>query len=368
MRSEWNALLEKSEMNNPFLTWEWMYSWWEVYGKKTGLCIFALRDNAGSLIGIAPFQIVSKGFAGIGRLSILEFIGTSGDVTSEYLGIIAEKDNEKKVIFSIMERLFEEKFWTHADLRHFLATASALDYIRQWLQEHSCCYRAGSHSVCPFMELPGSMDDFFAAKSANFRKKIKEYLRVARRDLGLELSRADCSEELSLKMLALRQLHKARWGKKTRAFKTRRYLDFHQRVSGLFLENNWLRLFFLKHNNSYIAGIYCFFYNNVYYYYQSGRDPAYSKYRTGFVLLALATREAISEGAAEFDFLTGSEDYKLRWAKNSRNTVRLCFQNPQSGKSILSCLTQLRWRHLKSDYLRGTAAGKSVSRSRSHCL
>ena len=28
LRSEWNALLEASASASPFLTWEWLHTWW----------------------------------------------------------------------------------------------------------------------------------------------------------------------------------------------------------------------------------------------------------------------------------------------------------------------------------------------------
>jgi len=91
-------------------------------------------------------------------------------------------------------------------------------------------------------------------------------------------------------------------------------------------------LFFLKQEDKTLAGIYCFHYNKKYYYYQSGRDTEYSKYRLGVVLLNEVLKEAIREKAGEFDLLTGDEAYKYRWAQYTKETVRLSSLNNGYGK------------------------------------
>jgi CelD/BcsL family acetyltransferase involved in cellulose biosynthesis len=39
----------------------------------------------------------------------------------------------------------------------------------------------------------------------------------------------------------------------------------------------------------------------------------------GLVALAMTIRHAIAEKASEFDFLHGNEEYKFRWARDSRD-------------------------------------------------
>jgi CelD/BcsL family acetyltransferase involved in cellulose biosynthesis len=135
------------------------------------------------------------------------------------------------------------------------------------------------------------------------------------------------------------ELHLKRWGQGSRAFRTEKYIKFHKRVSSLFLEKGWLRLFFLKQEDKMLAGIYCFYHNNRYYYYQSGRDPEYAKYRLGMVLLNEVLREAISEEAIEFDMLSGDELYKYRWAQCAKETVRMsCLDSVYEKLRDLFCM------------------------------
>lgn len=333
MKVEWNVLLRESQSNNVFLTWEWLHTWWEIYGKTSKLHIIAVRNYLGELIGIAPFKVSKRSILGIGKSRVLEFIGCGGDVTTEYLDIIAKKGLETIVFNSVAEFIFRNPSWTKVDLRHFSSTSPAIPIIKGFLEQRNVPCRIDRSSICPIVMLTKSWGKFLSGKSFNFRKKMKESLRVARRDLGVRLVCCDSLATLQGDMNGLIDLHLKRWGKRSRAFRTEQYVTFHRKVSRLFLENGWLRLYFIKQEDKTLAGIYCFHYNNKYYYYQSGRDMGYSKYRLGTVLLNEALKSAISEGAGEFDFLTGDEAYKYHWAQRSKETVRLSYWNDGNGRA-----------------------------------
>ena len=332
MKTEWNALLEESEANNIFLTWEWMHTWWEIFGHDYELHIITVRNPLGELVGIAPFKASERGILRIDKSRVLEFIGWGGDVTTEYLDIIARKGWETKVFNSVAEYIFGNNTWTKVDLHHLSSTSPSIPVMKEYMEKGDVPCRIERSSICPIVVLPKSWEEFLSGKSVNFRKKSKEYWRASLRDLGARLVCCDSSATLQGDMDALIKLHLKRWGQSSRAFRTKKYVTFHRRVSRLFLEKGWLRLFFLKQEDKTLAGIYCFHYNKKYYYYQSGRDTEYSKYRLGVVLLNEVLKEAIREKAGEFDLLTGDEAYKYRWAQYTKETVRLSSLNNGYGK------------------------------------
>ena len=49
----------------------------------------------------------------------------------------------------------------------------------------------------------------------------------------------------------------------------------------------------------------------------------FREYSVGLVMLALAIRAAVDEGALEFDLLFGTEPYKALWARNHRPLGRI---------------------------------------------
>ena len=97
------------------------------------------------------------------------------------------------------------------------------------------------------------------------------------------------------------------------------------------MARGWLRLFVLRLNGEPAASLYAFRYNHVFYFYQSGFDPAYGKYSVGLVTMALSIKAAIEEGAEEYDFLRGDERYKFQWTNTVREIGKLVISPPRMG-------------------------------------
>jgi hypothetical protein len=307
LREEWHRLLDDCDSKNIFLTWEWLYTWWVVYclsNKKYQLSLIELRDMDGQLVGIGPFKTKMTIFS-----SRSEFLGNGSDISTEYLDLIIRRGYETTVRECVANLLNELAGVDVITLKPLLRES-----IQDWNELRWPYKKNLKFSKCPIINLSTSWEGFLERQSKNFKKKSKEYYRVCRRDLKLKFIRVDSDKELDGRMKDLARLHHLRWNGKSASFISVGYLEFHGDIARKFLANGWLRFFFLLDGEKPIAAIYCFSYNGVYYYYQSGRDPAYAKYHVGSVLLNLAIQEAINEGARVFDMLTGEEAYKHRWA------------------------------------------------------
>jgi CelD/BcsL family acetyltransferase involved in cellulose biosynthesis len=85
----------------------------------------------------------------------------------------------------------------------------------------------------------------------------------------------------------------------------------------------WLRFEELWVEGACRASIYGLDARDTYCFYQSGYDPAWGSRSVGLVLLGLSIEQAIARGAKVYDFLHGTETYKLDWATRTRQTVAL---------------------------------------------
>lgn len=67
LEDQWHALHEACPQATPFQTWEWLCTWWEIYGTPGDLRLLAARHDD-RLVGVLPLMV-----AGPGRL---QFVGT----------------------------------------------------------------------------------------------------------------------------------------------------------------------------------------------------------------------------------------------------------------------------------------------------
>ena len=116
MAEEWRMCLEASDANPLFMSWPWLYSWWETWSQVLGmeLVLLGVVDQQGKLVGIGPFcRRVLVTPAGI-RVARLYMLGNAWrlapTVRTEYCGIIARRGYESDVTAAIIPAL-EELGW-----------------------------------------------------------------------------------------------------------------------------------------------------------------------------------------------------------------------------------------------------------------
>src|SRR5690606_30095153 len=102
----------------PFRTPAWLLSWWEHYSAGQQLCVLAVHDDNGALCGIAPWFLATSATQG----RTLQFLG-SGEVCSDYLGILANESQRDAVVDAIGAWLLEQQ-GQQWDLLHFTGVAA----------------------------------------------------------------------------------------------------------------------------------------------------------------------------------------------------------------------------------------------------
>jgi CelD/BcsL family acetyltransferase involved in cellulose biosynthesis len=321
LEPEWDALLSASGAYNLFLSWDWVSTWWAVYGSSSQLFVLTARDQSGRLIGIAPLKRRVIGPAGLRLMQVTEFIGYGGDVTPERLDFIVQPGCAREVVAAFMPHVGGRAL----DLRPFDAASTCLPYLEHELRGQGGRVDRVSDAISPILTLPDTFDAFIASRSKNYRKKIGEYTRRCERDLKARVRISQHEDELMQDMETLVSLHRARWRGRSRAFQSSLYRDFHRRLARRLLESGRVRMFALDTTKGAVAMLYCLTDGARYYYYQAGRDPACSQYRVGLVLMHRAIEHAISEHVRVFDFLRGQEEYKYMWAEGEVASVRLTY-------------------------------------------
>lgn len=312
VQDQWNALLESSRAATVFLMWEWIWVWWQVYGGDSRLHVLVARAPDGTIVGVAPLQVVQRSVLGLGWRAVT-FIGSGGDVTPEYLDFVVLKGWDTPVTDAFLAHLLADQSIDEIDLFPLAVHSPNLESIMRALaRTRGGVQRLRGHR-CPFLVLPDSTEAFRASRSRNYRKKMGEYRRRCERRKA-RLRRATTAAEAVCDLKTLAALHATRWKGESRAFRSREYVEFHQAFAPLMLERNGLRLFSLETDSHVLAMSYCLYVGGRYSFYQVGRDPAFSADRAGLVLMHQVIEEAIREKALVFDFLSGDEAYKYRWA------------------------------------------------------
>ena len=333
LKDRWDLLLEQSSDPNIFLTWEWLFTWWEFYGEKYQLFILMALDQDENVLGIAPLCLTR--FSPL-KLKILRFLGTE-EVCSDHLDFIFKKGMEKE-LFPLFLKYLEEhpREWDLLDLTDFRADFLSLPLIQTWAEKNKYEFSINLWTVCPYVSLPDTWELLLSNLSAKARKDIKYQLKSAKDHGEVSHSTVEDKNEVSSKMEILFYLHGKRWSSlgEHGVFQRENFNRFHKKIAELFFDRGWLLLFYLSAEDKIIALYYNFVYSNKIYYYQSGFDPDWKDFSPGTAAIALTIKSAISQGIKEFDFLREEAPYKYKWTDKNRKNMQILVWNRNLKSSL----------------------------------
>lgn len=350
---EWNELVERSSSPTIFMTWEWVWTWWETFGARLRPWILVAREGpAGRLLGLAPF-VLGRPLLCPFRCRELALLGTTV-AAGDHLDVVTRAGYE-----AVVTARFAEALATHSRQWDVLRLDRMAPESRlvQWLPPQTARPAMIWESICPFVRLTARWDDFLMTLGRSWRRSIRRIARRLDKEFpdAVEYQRARSREEAFTAMEDLFRLHanvRTLRGERS-AVDDPAVRVFHHRVAERFFQRGWLRLYVLKVHGQTIAAAYGFHYDDTVSYYMTGYDPAWAHYSPGAAITTHAIRNAIEEGAREFDFLRGDEEYKSRWTDTVRRDLRLRLATTFRGSLLVGVYRLLyaarqryrKWRH-----------------------
>ncbi len=215
--------------------------------------------------------------------------------------------------------------------------------------------------VCPVLELPDSFDEYIKSLGKNMREQIKRYPKRIEKEFKVEYKLAQSEGEMQHALDDLFRLHGARWRQRgqTGVLATPRRQKFHRALCGALLKNNWLRLWTLRCNGEAACVLLNYCYAGKYYFFIGGFDPNLMRWSVGTCLFAKVFQHAIEEGAKEFDFLRGAEEYKYRYGAVNREYKNISWFAPNPRGRLLQRRIALEDKFMHRVHLMFSAAHRN---------
>jgi CelD/BcsL family acetyltransferase involved in cellulose biosynthesis len=300
LQEEWLALLDQAEINQVFMTPQFAKSWWQSLGGKSGqkLQILLFRVETENLVVIFP--LYSEG-------STLSLIGDR--TVADYLDVIIEK-NLSEEIFAEFFKWFKNSEFFSLSLFSVPHKSPTLQLIKVERNTSNLSVQETQQEVCPVISLPKNWVEYLSSIGKKQRHEIKrKWQNLQEVQPGFELvthpSEEDIADFISLHQTSSKD-KKDYWDSEHEQF-------FHLFVNEA-AKAGWLLLYFLEIGDRRVATMLGFNYQNQFFLYNSGFDAEqYRNLSVGNVLTAYTIKEAIEKGKIKYDFLRGSEEYKLRF-------------------------------------------------------
>ncbi|HZO77137.1 MAG TPA: GNAT family N-acetyltransferase [Solirubrobacteraceae bacterium] len=331
-QEDWCRLAGRSD--NVFSTWEWAELWWRHFGTRGSLTLARIRVGD-EVVAVLPLYTARRTGLRMARLV--------GHGVADQLGPVCDAGHFELALSALAQA-------HHADL--LLAERLPSERLTEAV--------GGSvlrDEASPMISISreGEWEAYLGQRSANFRQQVR---RRARKVAGAGVRFRLVSEpaQLPTALDALIALHRARWGERSRAFAGERE-RFHREFAALALERHWLRLWMAEADGQPVAAWYGFRFADVDYFYQSGRDPSWDRYRVGAALLEHTMRDAFADGMREYRLLRGDEAYKQRYASETRTVGTVAFARRPAARGLVSLARGLSRAHSGRALLRRAVGG-----------
>ncbi len=281
------------------------------------------RTDSGEMIGFSSFVRTKTQFLKFFHPTILALTGTRSVVSPEHLDLHILKN--KVDVWSDFLLGYLDRQLGQADFVIFDSVRDNPEGIKAIINlAEGAGYKIikQNQDVCPYLDLPDDFEALLNCYSANMRKITRRTLkRSGDRFRLVDYSEVgDLAEAFSLAG-RLHELSRNQKGDKS-SFDRTGYVQFHIGLARRLAEKDQLYFKFLMADNQPVSFRYGFLDRSVYYDYQTGYDPDYSKDRPGFLIVALVIKELIDLKVTRYDFLRGDEPYKKHWALGRRKSYR----------------------------------------------
>ncbi len=295
--TQWDALVDLSPLPTPFLR-----SWW-LGSVAVGEPAFVLAVEGDVLVGGAAFQLTRRrGCAAVGMLG-------DGPLAPDHLDLVAVPGRVGDVV-EVVGRWLRSGGPQVIDLVGLADSAWIIDAM-------PATSLTVIHSVAPYAPLPPTWEEYLAQRPGQVRSTIKRATKRLERG-GIRPRRRDVVDVGAVESALedLRRLHDTRWGE------TSGFLDAWPAFADAIragASSGEVRFTDLVDEHGRVVAIELELWAGTRAgFYQAGRLEDHELRASGTVLKAAVLRDAIADGATEFDLLRGNESYKAEWASAKR--------------------------------------------------
>jgi CelD/BcsL family acetyltransferase involved in cellulose biosynthesis len=322
LSSTWDGLLERSPAASPFASSAWHSAWASVASPEEVEASRAvlLNGSGGVVEAILPVAVHEVTFR---RTRVTALTWAIGDLASpDHLDVLALPEADLATVIPALTSLP----WDMVILSNLAPDATNAIRLGEALRRGGCAVRLDPLWSCPYLDLPGSWDEYLASLSPNRRQTLRRKERKLSRDHVVSLTDYGTGRlEEGLRRLVT--LHEQRWAG-AGTFSDPRVTRLHRCFAEDAARRGRLWLATLDLDGVPAAAWYGFADRDTVYFYQSGRDPGREDQSVGAVLMGMMIRRAIERGYRRFDFLRGDEAYKLQWTATQRTTTELVVFRP----------------------------------------
>lgn len=349
LKTRWNQLNDHSPRGVIFCSWEWLYTWWEIYrndGNRT-LYILTAQDQNGELLGIAPLQIVTnhKRYFPSSRQILFLGAGETGKhaVFGEYVDLLIKPGAENQVCDAFSAYLYQNRaLWDGAKFQQLLGDSLVSRLFER--QQAQLCKTVSENGFRTLVDLPETYHDYLMSLRKKKRNNITRVFKRLQQEQAFSIRSAieEMDSDQAIDILA--DLNRGRRGdlNKQSAFNSARFEQFHKKLMRRLMPLNKVQLRIIWFEEKPVAALYLFIDKQTIHAYQSGFIKEHGhRYSLLTTLITQEIAASINDKQLKyFNFMYDEDEktYKKRYASSTETMYDISFDQKKLSCSIYKLL------------------------------
>jgi len=316
LQPEWDATLESSSLDGPYLRHDWQFQWWRAYGCGT-LAIVTCRDETtGELLGVLPTYRCRVGAVWPSTTLKLLADGKGG---ATGLGAFAVRGAEEAAFDALVGVVTEELGgWDTLDLQRVSADDGFARHAARMLEASgsvSSVREVDGLWARPRIDLPATWDEYLGTTLGHENRRSVRRCRRRGDERGACVEMVTDADELPSALDEAMAIHESRMREVVSSGYRNtpvRSAFLHATCKTLLAENR-LRLAFLVRDGQRVACECQMRHGTVRYAMWAGFLGEWAHEAVTKTLFSHLIEQAIDEGCNTLDFGLGEQEYKRAW-------------------------------------------------------
>ena len=323
MQPEWDALVYRDPLATAYQTHAVSVGGWRIDAAEMDLepVVIAIRDEAGTLVGLAPLAIWTRRQHGIPW----RVLGSLSGTWSSAWDILAVPDREEEVGALVLKCLADHRHRFDQFRVRRVRSDARLAQLARTAPPPLTTWRTPSSPVGHWLFVEPGWTGINDRLSKSYRRYVRRCRAKAYEDEGAELILAGVAPHEAVRRLA--RLHVARWGaEKSELAHPGRVERFGDLLKVIFDRDQGGYLEIQTGNGEPIAALIFLRLGHSAVLYRSAYNPAFADLSPGVVMEADVLDTLIRMGMTEVSFGYGNDPYKRHWSNATREvcTVSAC--------------------------------------------
>jgi len=315
LQPAWNNLMKESGIDHPFVSHEWIITWWECFGAGKSLYIVLIKSG-GRIRGIVPLMISRERMYGLN----VRRIGTLYNPHTPMFDFIVPRGEEGIYRIFWAHLCNNSRPWDVLELCQLHEGSATFSELTELANRDRFPAGHWSSGASPYLPISGCWDDYFKSLKKRNRGDIRRQLRRLSASGKPVLEILSSEQESGGALEEGFRIEATGWkGMAGTAIVNQPGVRrFYTRIGERMAKMGQLRLYFLSVNGRRIAFKYCLLVRNKIFLLKTGYDSEYARYSPSNLLTSLVLQDLFKTGETEYNFLGLADPWKLKWTGRLR--------------------------------------------------